>query len=519
MKRVLRRISLALAVALVFSVALAGCGGNGGSSEGVSSAASAKPEADGSGNDSSATPSIDTSKSVELQWYFLGSPPQDFDDVLAELNNKAKADLNCSVTATWIGWGDYATKYPLVMASGESVDLTYGALWMDFAGEASKGAYHPLEELAPVYSPESFKQMPEDAIKQLSVNGHLYGITSSYNQYQVMGYIVRGDLMKKYGIAEIKSMDDMGKFYDAVLKNDPGIDPSGFGNNGFLIQYQPQLLGLYSVTGIYNFPLCVDPTDPEGKVVNFYERPEMADFFAKMKQWSDAGYWPKDVLSGKNNTSTVISGTSAAELHNQNDWVRDYMAAPQYDLKFYPAQPHSYKSPYTQNVICVGAAAANPERSLMLLEKLMNDQSYYNLIEYGVEGKDYTLTSDGKLKPTDPNVFSPEGISFGWAIRNEKFRKILEGSPPDIEAVMKNVDAIGADNRYINFTFNTDPVKNEMAAIQSVLDQYANPLALGYIDDPAKGLATLKEKLALAGLATVQPELQKQLDEFNASYK
>lgn len=510
MKRVLKQISLALVITLVISIVLSGCGGANGGGEGASSSASENP---------GAAAELDTSKAVELQWYLLGSPPQDFDDIMAELNKKAKADLNCSIVPTWIGWGDYATKYPLVMASGESVDMTYGALWMDFAGEASKGAYHALEDLAPVYSPQSFKQMPADAVRQLSVNGHLYGLTSSFNQYQVMGYIVRGDLMKKYGITDIKSMDDMANFYAAVLKNDPDIDPSGFGNNGFLIQYEPQILGLYSVTGIYNFPLCVDPTDPEGKVVNFYDRPEMADFFAKMKKWSDAGYWPKDVLSGKNNNSTIVSGTAASELHNQSDWISRYMSAPQYDPKFFPGEPHSYKSPYTQNVVCIGAASANPERSLMLIEKLMNDQSYYNLIEYGIEGKDYTMTADGKLKPTDPNVFSPEGISIGWAIRNAAFRKVLDGSPPDMEAVLNNVEAIGADNRYIAFTFNTGPVKNEMAAIQSVLDQYANPLALGYVGDPAQGLATLKEKLNQAGLEAVRVELQKQVDEFNASYK
>jgi len=49
------------------------------------------------------------------------------------------------------------------------------------------------------------------------------------------------------------------------------------------------------------------------------------------------------------------------------------------------------------------------------------------------------------------------------------------------------------------------------------MTKYENPLALGYVNDPAAGLTELKAQLKTAGIDAVQAELQKQVDAFNAS--
>lgn len=85
----------------------------------------------------------------------------------------------------------------------------------------------PLEELAPKYAPKSYAELSEDFLDQATINGHMYGFPPTFFQYNCMGYIVRGDLMKKYGMTEIKNMEDYGKYLDNVVKNDPQLDPSG----------------------------------------------------------------------------------------------------------------------------------------------------------------------------------------------------------------------------------------------------------------------------------------------------
>jgi putative aldouronate transport system substrate-binding protein len=45
--------------------------------------------------------------------------------VLAAINEKLMADLNCTIEIKYIDWGDIDTKYPLLFASGESFDMSH----------------------------------------------------------------------------------------------------------------------------------------------------------------------------------------------------------------------------------------------------------------------------------------------------------------------------------------------------------------------------------------------------------
>jgi len=509
MKRPSKLIGLYVAAMLVTSVALAGCG-------------SPKPK-DSTTKDittkDSTTKEFDTSKSVELSMYLLGDPAKDYDAMLAEFNKKAKADLNATLKVSWIGWGDFATKYPLVLSSGEPIDLIYTATWVNYFQQAQKGAFMPLEEIGPKYAPKSFATEPKDALKQATVDGHIYALPPNYTNYATWGTITRGDLMKKYGLSQIKTVDDYGKYLEAVVKNDKNMDPAGmyFGNTPMdTISFYQQ--NLYPLSGDQstNIPFWIDITDPTGKVVNVVDKPDMPDFLNKMKEWSALGYWPKSVLSNKD-TNMLEVGKSASVIRGLDTWVGNVMKTPEQDLQFSSMIPNSYPLPYMQDGMAIPSTSKNPERALMLLEKLRNDESYYNLLTYGIKDKDYEITSDNKLKPLNLDGFAPEG-SCSWGFKDEKFYKNLVGSPANLQEVKDQIKSTSTKNIYTSFTINTDPIKNEYAAIQNVMQQYYTPLKLGFVD-PVKGLATLKQNLKAAGVEKVQVELQKQIDEFRKNNK
>jgi putative aldouronate transport system substrate-binding protein len=498
-KKSMRSIGLVLAMLIVLTTVMAGCT-----------------------KKAPATTKVGTSKAVSLSMYLLGTPAKDYDAVLAAFNAKAKKDLNCSIGVTWIGWGDYTTKYPLVLASGEPIDLIYTSNWLNFSVEASKGAFLPLEKLAPTYAPKSYAAQTPGMIQTCTVNGHLDALSPKFSQYAMMGYIVRGDLMKKYGIANgsIKTMDDIGAFCADVVKNDKGIDPTGFDSQTSMNIYEPGLLNYYNVTGIYDFPLMVTVDSkgmPTSTVKNIYEDPSYPAFFAKMKQWSDAGYWPKNVLSNKD-TAMLTEGTAAMRLHNVDSWTTAYIQQPSWDLQFIPGAPYAYLTSAVQDAMAIPASSKNPERALMLLEKIRTDETYYDLLTYGQKNIDWTLNSKNEVVEKDPNTFAADGYC-SWGFKDPEFEKDAAGSPPDMHAIKDANKANGVATPYVNFAFNTDPVKAQVAAIANVMTQYCNPLALGYISDPVAGLATLKQKLNDAGIAAVQTELQKQLDAFNKTVK
>ena len=504
MRKASKIMCLLVATLLIISGLFTGCGKA--TDNGTSTATSTVS----SGSTAVESTAIDTSKAVDLSMYLIGAPAKDYDPVVAEVNKKLKTDLNASVTINWIGWGDFGTKYPLILASGEPIDLIYASTWLNFYTQAQKGAFMAIEELAPKYAPASLAETTPDFLAQATVNGHLYGLPPTFYQDAMMGYIVRGDLMKKYGMTSINNIDDYGKYLDAVVKNDKKFDPTGFmaTSDGLDLFYAAEM-NLYNI--LRSSPYYVDLNDPNAKIVNLMDRPETPAYFAKMKEWSDKGYWPKSVLSNKDE-NMFRDGKAASRIHGMDAWKSLSIEHPEYDLQYYPGWPFSFKTAAMQDGMAIPAASKNPERALMFLEKLRQDQSYYNLLTYGIEGKHYEITPDDQIKALNIDAFALEGYC-SWGFKSLKFFKEPVGAPAKLKEVKDKVKSLTVENKYVLFVPNLDPIKNETAAVLNVMQQYAVPMNYGYVE-PVKGLATLKEKLKAAGSEKVMAELQKQLDEY-----
>ena len=496
MRKASKILTLLIAVLFIMSSILTGCGGSN----------TTNPES---------TVETDTSKPADLIMYLIGEPAKDYDMVLEEANIKLKEDLNASITVNWIGWSDFGTQYPLILASGEQVDLIYASTWTNYYSNAQKGAFMAIEDLAPVYAPKSYAEISDDFLTQSTVGGHLYGIPASFFQYGEMGYIVRGDLMKKYGMTSIDGIDGYGEYLDNVVKNDPQLDPTGStSSSDGLDTYYAASNGYFGITKTQYSPFYIDVNDPDAKIFNLYEQEGILDYFLKMKDWGDKNYWSKSILSNKDDYM-FRDGKSASRLHNQDSWRGAYMENPERDIQFFLNSSFTYKSAAMQDGMAIPASAKYPERALMFLEKLRTDQSYYNLFTYGIEGKHYEITDDDKLKALDMEAFAPEGYC-SWGFKSLNFYKSPVGVPPNLEEVKTLLADRAIDNIFTLFTPNWEPVKNEQAAVNNVIQQYRLPMSYGYIEDVEGGLTTLVEKLKVAGSDKIMAEMQKQLDEYLA---
>lgn len=508
--------ALPLLLTLTLILVLAGCSGT--KSSDSSATPSSSNNSGSADKNAAADTSVDISKKVELKMYLIGSPAKDYDMVLDAVNKKLEKDLNATLTVNWVGWSDFGTQYPLLLASGEPIDLIYASTWTNYYANARKGAFLPLEDMAKKYAPKSLAQITPDAYKQAQVNGHLYGMPAQFYQYADMGYIVRGDLMDKYGLKSIDSMDDFGKYLDGVVKNNPEMSPTAqMSSSDTLDGYWARAQGYYSILQKQYSPFWVSLNDTSGKIFNIYESDGILDYFKKMKEWGDKGYWSKSILSNKDE-KMFNDGKAASRLHNQDSWKGSYVKQPNWDVRFFPNSKYIFKTASMQDGMAIPASSKNPERALMFLEKLRTDESYYNLLTYGIEGKHYEITADKKLKALDMDGFAPEGYC-SWGFKSPEFFKEPVDSPPNIKDVRNKLESRAKDNPYLLFTPDYGPVKNEIAAVDNVMQQYALPLNYGYIKNPEEGLKTLVQKLKSAGSDKIIAEMQKQLDKFLADNK
>jgi len=460
----------------------------------------------------------DTSEFVTLTMYLVSEEPPRYEAMLEEFNKLAREELNCELKVNFIGWGEFQTKYPLLFSSGEEFDLVYVATWLDYANLAHRGAFIALEDLLPVYCEESMKNQPEEALLQATIDGHVYAYTSNLKTYSAYGAIVRGDLMDKYGLTEINNMEDYATYLQAVVDNDPEFTNPAGGMNDILFDEMYLFgAGLYPLSGSTGGIYYLDPDDPDHTVFAAHEWEGFRDMCVELKSYADAGYWPKSILSVTDDASTLLNqGIAASRIHNFDSWVAAYATNPDWDMRWYNLIPEINYLSFMQDAMAVPVTSKNPERALMLLDKIRSDERYYMLLTYGVEGVDYTLDENNFITTLDTDQFTSQPGT--WGFRTDEFNKQVAGSPPTYYEEKEKLESIVVPNIFRSFNLSTEPIKNEYAAMQNVYSQYYNTLAAGITTDVDGDIAKLTEQATIAGNDACKAELQAQVDAFYAEY-
>lgn len=462
---------------------------------------------------------LDTSEFVRLRMYILSDERPRYKEMLKAFNAMAREELNCELEVNFISWGEFSTRYSLLFSSGEEFDLVYVATWLGYADLAQRGAFLPLEDLLPIYCAESLGDQPEEAFLQSTVNGHVYAYSSNLRTYNSYGAIVRGDLMDKYDIPPIANMDDYAVYLDAIIKNEPRYtNPTG-GMNDLL--YDAIFIfgaGLYPLTGATGGIYYIDPGDPEHAVFPIWEWEGCRDMLMKLKDYADAGYWPRSILTITDSPrQLLLSGAAASRIHNIDSWVGDHAAVPgAWDMRYYNLIPEINYLSFMQDAMAVPATSKHPERALMLLDKLRSDERYYNYLAYGVEGIDYELDERGYVRTLNTDLFEPQPGT--WGFRTERFNRFDASAPASYPQQLQMLEDAAVPNLFRAFSMDTALVKNEYAAMQSVYSQYYVPLSVGITNDIDADMAKLIAQAGAAGNDIIKAELQRQVDAFYALY-
>ena len=88
---------------------------------------------------------LDLSNHETVVMYVLGDAPEDLDDVISKANSEYfEPNLNTTLDLEFLNWSDYSTKYSLLLAGGDPVDLIYTASWCYYNEEVENGAFKVL---------------------------------------------------------------------------------------------------------------------------------------------------------------------------------------------------------------------------------------------------------------------------------------------------------------------------------------------------------------------------------------
>ncbi len=534
MKKAKRILSLLLAVAMLV-IATAGCGSN--NNQSSTPANSSKAEGGTSSTSNTGTaPERDISEKVTLSYYMYGSEGVANPDILAEVNKMAEEELNCTLEVKYIDWGDVATKYPLLFASGEKFDIveaspTFAASYWDIAADGALADITDLIDLVPDLKAE----VPERYWDYVSVNGKVYGVPTLYVAFNAYGLVTRQDYQEKYNIPEINSFETAEAYFDACLAD--GIVPLN-GNAGLANDMYRTFLATTGtwwpeVPGINQGELSLAATSLEKYDDIFHPAytDEFMEWCKKMKEWSDKGYWSKDVMaaSAKDDKDNFLANNSGAFITHQPDWTGAYGSikspagslGPDVDTNFwcYTLDNDKMKRmPCTENICAISSTSDHPDRALMLIEKFMTDERYYRLLQMGIEGRQYDLVDGTVTTAATYDEAVDAGGFCSWSLRNDRLNLPFASEDPRRAVQNKEWDKIAHDDPYIGFAFDATNVSAEISAISNVNSTYGNQLMLGKSTKPVEeAVEEYRTQLTQAGVDKVIEEVKSQLEAWKAS--
>lgn len=480
----------------------------------------------------------DNAKEEKLVGYVLGEAPKGMPEVLTALNEKLKKDINATLELNYIGWGDVASKYPLVLASGQDVDFVFAADWNFYVSEANKGSFMALDEkMLETFMPKYFAKQDPAAYKAAEVNGKQYMIPTTTPDRKVGVVVLRQDILNQVGLTNPTKLSELEPYFAAIKKDFPDMTPLNLDSQydlpapfGALVVEKfayagaPLDSGDPSGVGVYS-----DQEDPNGKILSMTDEPVQSSFkyaAETMKKWYDAGYVNKNPYSNKiRSKDNFCEGKSGVAFANSID-VQSMLASCKdkgietYIMPVLSPSGHAASNSWLNNGVAIAANSKNSERTLQALDLIMQDESYVYLMYYGIEGKNYAITADGKLTlpegvTSETNTYPPDAAGF-WFVNKDLFKPNADWTESYVELNGKIKDYL-LPPTYLGFSFNSESVKSEIANLKNVSSQYFLPIAIGAVKDVNKSFDTLVSKLNAAGVDKVKKEVETQAAAFMAN--
>ncbi|MNB93377.1 hypothetical protein D3C75_405090 [compost metagenome] len=472
---------------------------------------------------------------VRLTGYLIGEAPPGLPEVLRALNDKLKQDINATLELNYIAWDELASKYSLLLESGENIDFIFAADWSFYTTEAARGAFMPLsKELLRTYMPRHMALMPDEAWQATLVNGQSFIIPTAVQERKINLALFRKDVMAKAGLSTITAFSEIEPYLAEIKKSYPDMIPLNLDSQfdlstpyGYLLAEQigwpgaPFDSGDPSAQGIVG---DMDRSSPE--LWSMVEEP-MLSIQKKaahiMKDWYDKGYVNRNPFANQvRSKQNFCYGKSGIAFGNSNDLAQVFTLCKEKGIEVYP-YPMLYpsrttsQSSWLNNGVSISANSRYPERALQALDLIMQEPSYAYLAYYGIEGLNYTMLSDGRIGlpegvSAESNTYPPDASGF-WFVNKELFPPMAEWTDSYVE--MRNrIDGYLKPVTYLGFLFNSGNVKTEIANLKSISIEYAQPIYIGAVEDVDAAFTRLSGLLKAAGIDKVKAEVEQQAAAF-----
>lgn len=529
-----RSIGILLAAVMGVGTILSGCGSAAktssevSSTKGTTSSGSSSNTTDTSAATSqeSSTASSETSSdgsytqlTVVMPTY--GTEFADQDEVVEAINKITREKIGCEVTFQFINSGNLSNQENLMLVSQEKIDLMYSGS-PDSINNAKSGALLSIGDILNKDGQGIIDALGQDYIDAGKVNDKIYFVPTVKEQARGTGIMVRKDILEQLGMkaSDIHNTDDFYNLLKKVQSNYPDMVPFfAFPLGGFTDMVVTNK-GDQLTDGIGVLMNC---TDGSLKVVDMFETDEYKAEVELLHKWYQEGLIYSDIVTMQSTDLLSMFQSDRAFSHTNGQKpdqtiIQSNNFGKDMDMIIFDDTPVR-KDTYTQSAATYSIPyyAQNPEKSMQLLNLMYTDADLENLLNWGIEGKDYVVNADGTASYPEGVDSKSVGYHYneGFAIGNQFLTYPWTGNDPDVWEQYKEFNKNAVVSDALGFTFDSTEVSAEYAAVKSVMDEYRKPLEMG-AGDPETLLPEFIQKLKDAGIDTVIQAKQEQLDAWAA---
>ncbi|MGO4548251.1 ABC transporter substrate-binding protein [Paenibacillus sp. 2TAB23] len=516
MKKKLKFIGLTLAATMSMGL-ISACASNNDNNV-ASNTASSTPSS--TGQQDSAAPNEATKDPFELTLALpiIGATPADLPLVQEEISKITKEKINTTVKILPISIGAWNQQMNLMSSSGENLDLLF-EFGQGYSADMAAGKIIPLDGLLDQYGAGIKQAIGAEYLASAKLNGETYGVPV-YKDYTTGTNSILMDkaLVDKHKIdvTSIKEFNDLDQVFKTIKENEPGIVPFSVG-----LAVPADKYGDYDRLG--NRFGVLPGFDNGLKVENIFESKAYEDYLNTMHSWFKAGYINKDAATSQVSGMEMVKAGKAFAYFDglKVGGAEVQSAAAGKELIAVPISENTYAttSDATAGLWAISNNSRNPERTMMFLDLMYSDKNLSNLFVWGIEGKHYVEVSDNTIDYPKGIDGTTVGYTIQtWMAPNPSIAYLRASDLPGAWELTAEANKNAIKSKALGFAFNSEPVKNEITALQNVIEQYRKALESGTFD-PADKLPELREKLKASGIDKVIAEKQKQLDEWAASNK
>ena len=340
------------------------------------------------------------------------------------------------------------------------------------------------------------------------LNGHQYMIPQLKDAYTMgTGLEFNAALVRKYDfdITKIRTIEDLEPMLEVIREKEPDVIPlTSYQSIGFTT-----LLGGFDSLGDTLGVLDLSESN-ELTVVDWYETDRFAELAGLMHDWYRKGYIDKDAVVAQTAGNMLVHSGGAFCTISTYMPTQDQGTDPDNPTGIVEVQlsdqPQLLNSYYAGlEGVGISSSCQYPEEAMQFLNLLFTDAYLTNLLEYGVEGENYTLTEEG-LADTGGNYFLLYGQPLDQRLRYISTENGKEYTDKCRAYLEKDVESPA-----LGFVYDDSSVTEETALCRAAVDQYFRVIDCGCVD-PETEIPKFVSALKEAGIDRILEEKQRQLD-------